>query len=103
MSKSGGRCLHCPAIHTHEDIQVAALAGQWSSVLTAVVVDGLDGKEFREPTDEERNAFILASQKIVEPLRGTISPVRPSPNARGLSGLTRYGIDSFDKVFNRRK
>ncbi|MEZ5399162.1 MAG: DUF1156 domain-containing protein [Bryobacteraceae bacterium] len=103
MSKSGARCLHCPAIQTHEDIQAAALSNQWSSVMTAVVVDGLNGKEFREATEEERLASKLAPPQGVEPLRGTISSVRPSPNARGLSGLTRYGIDDFGKVFNNRQ
>ncbi|MEX2167738.1 MAG: DUF1156 domain-containing protein [Pirellulales bacterium] len=32
-----------------------------------------------------------------------ISPLRPSPNARGLSGLTRYGINRFDKLFTDRQ
>lgn len=103
MSKSGARCLHCPAIQTHEDIQVAAMAGHWSSTLTAVVVDSVSGKDFREATAEEREAFVLASARPVDPLRGAISHIRPSPNARGLSGLTRYGIDDFSKVFNGRQ
>ena len=103
MSKAGAKCLHCQTIHTHQDIQVAALAGQWSSVMTAVVVDGTNGKEFREVTDQERVVFAEASEHHVEPLTGAISSIRPSPNARGLSGLTRYGIDDFGKVFNGRQ
>jgi putative DNA methylase len=103
MSQSGAQCLHCPAIQTHEDIQFAATSDAWSSVNTAVVVDGENGKEFREVTDAERNAFALAVAQQVEPIRGTISDIRPSPNARGLSGLTRYGINDFSKVFNQRQ
>jgi putative DNA methylase len=32
-----------------------------------------------------------------------ISPLRPSPNARGLSGLTRYGIVDFGQLFTSRQ
>ena len=35
--------------------------------------------------------------------RPSIDPARPSPNARGLSGLTRYGITTFCQVFNERQ
>lgn len=75
----------------------------WSSAVTAVVVDGESGKEFREATDTERDAFHAAAARGIEPIRGAISHVRPSPNARGLSGLTRYGINDFSKVFNARQ
>jgi hypothetical protein len=71
--------------------------------LTAVAVDGINGKEFREVTEDDRTSFSLAESGKVSPLRGTISSVRPSANARGLSGLTRYGIDDFGKVFNARQ
>ncbi len=103
MSRSGAQCLHCPAIQTHDDIQYAAMNDAWSSAVTAVVVDGENGKEFREATDTERDAFHAAAARGIEPIRGAISHVRPSPNARGLSGLTRYGINDFSKVFNARQ
>lgn len=103
MSRSGAQCLHCPTIQTHEDIQYAASNDAWSSVITAVVVDGTESKEFREVTELELEAFRDAAARDVEPIRGAISSVRPSPNARGLSGLTRYGIDDFSKVFNARQ
>lgn len=32
-----------------------------------------------------------------------ISPLRPSPNARGLSGLTRYGVTNFGMLFVNRQ
>jgi adenine-specific DNA methylase len=32
-----------------------------------------------------------------------MTPDRPSPNSRGLSGVVRYGIDRFGKLFNARQ
>lgn len=103
MSRAGAKCIHCPTIQTHEDIQVAATSGNWSSMIVAVVVDGLNGKEYREVTETEVEAFARSTERDVPPLTEPISPIRPSPNARGLSGLTRYGITSFGKAFNGRQ
>ena len=32
-----------------------------------------------------------------------INPIRPSPNARGLSAVTRYGISTFGQLFTARQ
>lgn len=32
-----------------------------------------------------------------------VNPNRPSPNARGLSAVTRYGMDTFDSLYNPRQ
>lgn len=34
---------------------------------------------------------------------GPINPIRPSPNARGLSAITRYGYASFGQLFENRQ
>jgi adenine-specific DNA methylase len=106
LTQSGAKCSCCPAIMTLSDIQVAAKAHEWGRTLTAVVVDSPSGKEYRSPTDGEMEATAVDVQHALlaaDPLGEPIDPTRPSPNARGLSGLTRYGITSFGDVFSRRQ
>ncbi|GMW01521.1 MAG: hypothetical protein AMXMBFR84_26580 [Candidatus Hydrogenedentota bacterium] len=103
MSKSGAKCPHCSTIQSHQDIQVAAVNDQWSSTMIAVIVDGLNGKEYRGVTDLEVEIIDQIGTNDLPRLSEPISDVRPSPNARGLSGLTRYGITNFGKVFNDRQ
>ncbi len=107
LSQSGARCVCCTTIMTMPDIQVAANSREWGHALVSVVVDGHDGKEYRAPTIDELSlsareqdvADVLAGSPLDEP----IDPTRPSPNARGLSGLTRYGINTFGEVFSSRQ
>ena len=56
LTQSGAKCSCCPAIMTLPDIQVAAKAHEWGRTLTAVVVDGPSGKEYRSPRDGEMEA-----------------------------------------------
>src|SRR6266571_8525170 len=53
MSRSGVTCPCCNTIMTMEDIRRESAAGRTSSVMTAVVVDGETGKEYRRPIEEE--------------------------------------------------
>lgn len=112
MNKSGAQCPSCNAsIMTMEDIGLESRAGRVGEVMTAVIVEGQDGKEYRSPTSlEEQGARKAASAvehalsripfgELTEP----ISPQRPSPNTRGASGLPRYGIDTWGKLFSTRQ
>jgi putative DNA methylase len=111
MTRSGAQCFCCPTIMTSEDIRLEVHAGRLSSVLMSTIVDGPDGKEYRVPSDLD-----VAVSKVTEEeleslfckipfglLLEPISPVRPSPNTRGASGLPRYAIDSWQKVFSPRQ
>jgi putative DNA methylase len=96
---------------TLDDIQFENKADRSGAELVCVVVDGPDGKEYRQPSEEELYSVECIQQTLQDQLAevpyGTptesINPARPSPNARGLSGLTRYGLDRFDKLFNNRQ
>ncbi|NLX14159.1 MAG: DUF1156 domain-containing protein, partial [Phycisphaerales bacterium] len=109
MSRAGAICPCCKTIMTVQDIQVEATANRWGDTLIATVVDGQKGKEYRSATSVEVTAALEASERersMALPfgsLNEPIDPARPSPNARGMSGLTRYGIDTFQKVFNTRQ
>ena len=54
MSRTGATCPWCRAIMTMEDIRLEGRAGRLGTVMTAVVVDGPRGKEYRLPTEHER-------------------------------------------------
>jgi hypothetical protein len=93
---------------TLNDIQHEATTDRWHDQACAVVVDGQDGKEYRPLGDREPRAFDECQERVAlaessDPLDERIDSTRPSPNARGLSGLTRYGINNFGKVFNGRQ
>jgi ribA/ribD-fused uncharacterized protein len=100
-----------------EYLQRCGKEGKLGLSCTAVVIDvprlkGRNtGKEYRNPTPTDLNAaedaanYLDALAAILphgiphEP----IDSARPSPNARGASGLTRYGVDTWDKVFTVRQ
>ena len=111
MSRSGVRCPLCAIITTKQDLRLDGRAGRLGAVLTAVVVDGPHGKEYRLPEARELEAarveqaeldalytdipFGLPEELIVKD--------RPSPNSRGASGLPRYGLDTWRTVFTNRQ
>ena len=111
MSGSGAKCPRCGTIATTRDIRVEGRAGRLGERMTAVVVDGQQGKEYRLPTDTEIEATRVTEDELGrlfseipfglpdEP----ISPERPSPNSRGASGLPRYGFCTWRQVFTNRQ
>jgi putative DNA methylase len=109
MSQAGAKCACCSTIMKMEDIQVEAQSNRWRDLHACTIVDGIDGKEYRCVTGEELTSFGAATreQGSIElpcgPLDEPISSARPSPNARGMSGLTRYGLDRFSKIYNHRQ
>lgn len=111
MSRSGAQCSCCPTIMTTEDIRLEAQAGRLGVQMTAVVVDGSDGKEYRLPTDHELNVSAVSVEELEElfsflPFGLPTEPIsreRPSPNTRGASGLPRYKLDQWFKLFTRRQ
>ena len=111
MSRSGVACPCCGSVTTMAELRRQGRSGQLGTRMTAVVVNGQDGKEYRIPTERDIRAAEV-SRRDLEALytdvpfglpEERISPVRPSPNARGASGLPRYGFDSWDKLFTGRQ
>ena len=111
MSRTGATCPCCGAITTMEDIRFEGRAGRLGAVMTAVVVDGAKGKEYRLPTEHEREVAEVAEEQLQAlyadiPFGLPEEPIcaeRPSPNSRGASGLPRYGIDSWGQLFTNRQ
>ena len=111
MSRSGATCPSCGVIATMADLRAAGRSGRMDSRMTAVVVDGQQGKEYRLPTDEEvAGAKVEGDElyRLYEQIphglpEETIDAARPSPNSRGASGLPRYGFDTWRKLFTDRQ
>ena len=109
MSRSGARCPCCPAIMSMEDIRLEGRAGRLGAVMTAVVVDGPKGKEYRLPEDVELRAAEVSADEL-EALYADIPfglPTEPTPRqgpgaARAFS-VENYGIDRWDKLFTDRQ
>ena len=84
---------------------------QMGACLTAVAVDGGSGKEYRDATPEEVKAAEKAIEDVAQVMAGLpggtlhepLVEVRPAPNTRGVSSLTRFGILHFGQVFAPRQ
>ena len=111
MSANGVRCPACGAIATTKDIRAEGLAGRLGERMTAVVVEGQTGKEYRLPTVAELDAAGVERAEIEAiyadvpfgPPDESIVAERPSPNSRGASGLPRYGFDTWRTLFTARQ
>ena len=109
MSRSGARCPCCPAIMTMEDIRFEGRAGRLGAVMTAVVVGGPKGKEYRLPEHVELRAAEIPSDTL-DALYADIPfglPTEPTPlqgpgAARAFS-VENYGLDEWAKLFTDRQ
>lgn len=96
MSRSGVSCPLCPAIMTMEDLRLDGRAGRLGEVMTAVVVDGLAGKEYRLPTEQELEAAQVENAEL-ENLYADIPfalPDEPTPKA-GMGASRAFSVDGY--------
>ena len=106
MSRSGVQCLLCRAITTMQDLRLDGRAGRLGEVMTAVVVDGPSGKEYRLPTAPERQAARVDPADLGR-LYAEIPfglPDEPTPRAENLGmRVPRYGFDTWRTLFTNRQ
>jgi len=109
MSRTGARCPCCSAIMTMEDIRLEGKAGQLGSEMTAVVVEGQKGKEYRRPQDHEVEMAGKAKEKLEEVFAEIPFGIPKEPTPKGGSGASRafsvdgYGFDEWGKLFTPRQ
>ena len=110
MSRAGARCPCCPAIMTMEDIRAEGMADRRGSVMTAVVVDGPDGKEYRLPTEHELSVAIPEKARINQAFADVPFGVPEEPLVRfGVPGgsygfpVVVHGFDKWRKLFTSRQ
>jgi putative DNA methylase len=106
MTRSGAQCPCCPAIMTMEDIRLEGHAGRLGAVMTAVVVDGLDGKEYRLPTNEELHAAEVPNEELCALYTAIPFGLPTDPiieNTKRDTWCVPYGVDQWAKVFSNRQ
>jgi putative DNA methylase len=109
MTRSGAQCACCPKIMTMKDIGLEGRAGKLGTVMTAVIIDGLKGKEYRLPTEQELLAAEVPAKEL-DALYAQIPfglPTEPTPRqgpgaARAFS-VENYGLDQWAKLFTDRQ
>ena len=106
MSRTGATCPCCGAIMTMGDIRFEGRAGRLGAVMTAVVVDGAKGKEYRLPTEHEREVAEVAEERL-QALYADIPfglPEEPMPSKEALGfRVPLYGFDTWRKLFTNRQ
>lgn len=88
----------------------ARRGGARDARLLAVATTDASGRNrrFRVPNAADHAAFERASERLANLPAGalpteSVSGLRPSPNARGLSGITRIGVREFQDLFTARQ
>ena len=106
MSRTGVTCPECNSVLTMADLRREGRAGRLGATMTAVVVDGQKGKEYRSPTAEE----VDASDVTEDDLRNVWKdipfglPDEPTPGAGSLGiRTTRYGFTTWRSLFTNRQ
>ena len=112
MTKSGVSCPCCelPTMKM-ADLRVEGQGGRLGSVMTAVVVEGMSGKEYRVPTKDEIEA---ANRAVVELDRVFAEVPFGLPDSSVPRGGSRkgggspftvyiYGIEKWSSLFNNRQ
>lgn len=115
MSRNGAWCPCCGKPGTvameMEDIRAEAVAGRFAAVMTAVVVDGPSGKEYRLPTDHELTVGLVAQADPEEVFKSVPFGI---PNERVPEGASRkgggsaftvhlYGMNTWRSLFTNRQ
>ena len=106
MSRSGAGCPCCGAVATMGDLRAEGKAGRLGERMTAVVVDGQQGKEYRLPTELELEAARVSADEL-DVLYGEIPfgiPDEPTPDEGALGmRIPRYGFGRWRKLFTDRQ
>ena len=109
MSRTGATCPCCGAIMTMQDIRHEGQAGRLGDVMTSVVVDGAHGKEYRLPTDHEREVVEVSEVQLQDVYANIPFGLPDEPTPKAGSGASRafsvdgYGFDTWRKLFTNRQ
>ena len=106
MSGSGATCPCCGAVATTADIRAEGRAGRLGARMTAVVVEGQQGKEYRLPTEAEMAAAQVGRQELDALYAGIPFglPMEPMPSKEALGfRAPLYGFDRWSSLFTDRQ
>jgi putative DNA methylase len=106
MSRSGARCPSCGAIMTMEDIRLEGKSNRLGSVMTAVVVDGAKGKEYRITTTTDIEAVSQTVAELAQVFADVPFGIPDEPiagkDALGIR-VPLYGFDRWSRLFTPRQ
>ena len=106
MSRTGATCPCCRAIMTMQDIRIEGQNGRLGQIVTAVVVSGPRGKEYRSPSYHELHVATVPENRLQDlyadiPFGLPDEPL-PSKDAPGFR-VPLYGLDRWRKLFTNRQ
>ncbi|MDM8528575.1 DUF1156 domain-containing protein [Anaerolineales bacterium HSG24] len=106
MSRGGTTCPCCGTIMTMKDLRLEGQAGHLGETMTAVVMNGLKGKEYRLPTPHELEMVEKTATEL-ERVYADIPfglPDEPLPPTETLGfRVQRYGIVTWRELFTPRQ
>ncbi len=109
MSGSGASCPCCGAVATMADIRAEGRAGRLGARMTAVVVEGQQGKEYRLPTEAEIAAAQVGREELEElydriPFGLPEEPIpRQGQGASRAFSVENYGLGRWSTLFTDRQ
>ena len=109
MSSSGATCPCCGVTATMADLRAAGRAGRLGERMTAVVVDGQRGKEYRLPMDVEVEAAEVSDEMLAQLFVDIPYGLPDEPTPKAGAGASRafsvdgYGFDTWRKLFTNRQ
>lgn len=106
MSRAGVTCPCCGTIMTMEDLRLEGRAGRLGAVMTAVVMDGPKGKEYRLPIPLEVEMAQAAETELDNVFADVPFglPTEPLAGADALGfRVPLYGLDQWHKLFTPRQ
>ena len=109
MTRTGASCPCCGAIMTMQDIRHEGQGGRLGRMLTAVVVDGVNGKEYRLPTEYERTVSEVSEEQLLTVFDRVPFGLPDEPVPESGSGASRafsvggYGLNTWRKLFTNRQ
>jgi len=102
-------CPYCDQPTSEGDLRLAGQNGKMGERIVVVVVEGQDGKEYRQVEITDVEAFMKAQKLDVEIPEEYIVPEINSPSASSKAGSHRsinlelYGLTRWGQLFNKRQ
>ncbi|MBX6368567.1 MAG: DUF1156 domain-containing protein [Rhodospirillales bacterium] len=109
MSRTGVRCPCCSGVMTMDDLRYEGRVGRLGAVMTAVVVDGPSGKEYRRPTEHELAVAQVAMAEVEATFADVPFGLPTEPTPKGGGGAARafsvggYGLLRWCDLFTPRQ
>ena len=109
MSSSGATCPCCGVTATMADLRSAGRVGRLGERMTAVVMDGQRGKEYRLPTDVEVEAAEVSDETLAQLFADIPYGLPDEQTPKAGTGASRafsvdgYGFDTWRKLFTNRQ